>query len=100
MPTIILRSACLSTQVQLCDLNVFEGLTCHGAPEFVLSGGRVAVYEYRLNSGLEGSARRLECSAFPETLYDAVRQTKKDDEGHAVDRGNAEKGEINYYSLS
>jgi hypothetical protein len=34
--------------LQAVNFNVFEGLKVHGAPEFVVAGGRVVVYEYEV----------------------------------------------------
>jgi len=46
----------------------------HGAPEFVLAGGRVVVYEYEVNpTGGSGKGRVIATPAFPSNLYDAVQ---------------------------
>ena len=37
------------TSESRADVNVFEGLSVHGAPEFVVANGRVVVYEYEIN---------------------------------------------------
>ena len=42
-----------------------------GAPEHVIVGGKVAVYEYQLNSGLV-NGRMVSLPAFPPVLYDAM----------------------------
>ena len=33
------------THHQACDFNVFEGMTCHGVPRYVIAGGRVVLDE-------------------------------------------------------
>lgn len=69
------------------DFNVFEGLTVHGAPEFVVAGGRVAVYEYQLNAGMEGAAKKVDLPAFPAAMYDAVADMDAADQADGpVDR--------------
>lgn len=37
------------TSESRADVNVFEGLSVHGAPEYVVANGRVVVYEYEIN---------------------------------------------------
>jgi hypothetical protein len=62
--------------LQAVDFNVFEGTKVHGAPEFVLAGGRVVVYEYELSptSGrTSGRSKIVATPPFPSTLYDAVQ---------------------------
>ena len=71
-----LRSISRKTHLQAADFNVFEGMKVHGAPEFVLCGGRVVLYEYELSptSGRDsGRSRIVTTPTFPTTLYDAVQ---------------------------
>ena len=69
-----LRSISHKTHLQSVNFNVFEGMKIHGAPEFVLAGGRVVVYEYEVNpSGGSGKGRVIATPSFPPTLYDAVQ---------------------------
>ena len=71
-----LRSISRKTHLQAVDFNVFEGMKIHGAPEFVLSGGRVVVYEYELcpaTGRTAGKSRVVATPPFPSTLYDAVQ---------------------------
>lgn len=39
------RTISASSQQQKTDFNIFEGLTCHGAPSVVINGGCVSVDE-------------------------------------------------------
>ena len=41
------------TSESKADVNVFEGLSVHGAPEFVVANGRVVVYEYEINPNID-----------------------------------------------
>lgn len=37
------RTISAKTHSQVCDVNIFEGLTCHGVPVYVVASGRVVV---------------------------------------------------------
>ena len=54
------------------DVNVFEGVTVHGAPEYVISNGKVVVYEYEMNPSI-GQGKVLNAEPFPSVLYDQVQ---------------------------
>ncbi len=43
-----LRQVSSKTHRHKADFNVFEGLKLRGAPEFVIAGGRLVVYEYQV----------------------------------------------------
>ena len=75
------------------DFNVFEGLKVHGAPEHVIVGGRVAVYEYQLNSGL-CAGRAVPLPAYPPVLYDAMDDFAKSAAANGVAREAAPGGEV------
>ncbi len=85
-----LREISASTDHQGGDFNVFHGLKVHGAPEFVLVGGKVAVYEYQLNSSL-GAGKKIELPAYPPTLYDAMDDFAKSTAAAAVSRDSADE---------
>ena len=56
------------------DFNVFDGTTVHGAPEYVMSNGRVVVYEYEVNQGVSHvGAKILEAVSHPPVLYDQTQ---------------------------
>ena len=68
----------------------FEGLKVHGAPEHVIVGGKVAVYEYQLNSGLS-NGRMVSLPAFPPVLYDAMDDFAKSAAVNGVERSEVEE---------
>ena len=70
-----LKSISHKTHLQAVNFNIFEGLKIHGAPEFVLCGGRVVLYEYEVNPtvGGAGKGRIVATPPFPSNLYDAVQ---------------------------
>lgn len=69
------------------DFNVFEGLSVHGAPEYVISGGRVVVYEYEFNTATTNvGAKYVASNAFPAALYDAVQDLDDLGKNVPVDR--------------
>ena len=37
------RTISAATHHHACDFNIFEGMTCHGVPAYVISGGRVVL---------------------------------------------------------
>lgn len=39
------RTISAKTHNQACDFNIFEGMTCHGVAQVVISGGRVCLDE-------------------------------------------------------
>ena len=80
-----LRHISARTHHHGADFNVFEGLKVHGAPEHVIVGGRVAVYEYQLNSGL-ANGRAVPLPAFPPVLYDAMDDFAKSAAINGADR--------------
>ena len=42
------RTVSQKTSQHAADFNILEGVTLHGAPEFVLSGGKIVVAEYQV----------------------------------------------------
>ena len=80
-----LRHISARTHHHGADFNVFEGLKVHGAPEHVIVGGRVAVYEYQLNSGL-ANGRAVPLPAYPPVLYDAMDDFAKSAAINGADR--------------
>lgn len=56
------------------DVNVFDGITLHGAPEYVVSNGRVVVFEYEMNPNVTNvGAKILNSEAYPSIFYDQVQ---------------------------
>lgn len=57
-----------STHHQACDFNIFEGMTCHGVPEFVIVKGRVCVEDGVVRVA-EGYGTFLETPLSPPYVY-------------------------------
>ncbi|XP_049537609.1 dihydropyrimidinase isoform X1 [Anopheles darlingi] len=79
------RTISASTHHQACDFNIFEGMKCHGVPEFVIVRGRVCV-ENDLIRVAEGQGTFLETPVYPSFVYDAINGVKHEetsDEKHA-----------------
>ncbi|XP_041761491.1 dihydropyrimidinase isoform X3 [Anopheles merus] len=74
------RTISASTHHQACDFNIFEGMKCHGVPEFVIVRGRVCV-EYDLIRVAEGQGSFLETPVYPSFVYDALNGVARPDEG-------------------
>ena len=56
------------------DTNVFDGVILHGAPEYVIANGRVAVFEYEMNPTVNHvGAKILTPEPFPSIFYDQVQ---------------------------
>ncbi|XP_058455298.1 dihydropyrimidinase isoform X2 [Malaya genurostris] len=66
-----IRTISASTHHQACDFNIFEGMKCHGIPEFVIVHGRVCV-ENGVFRVAEGQGSFLETPVFPPYVYDAL----------------------------
>ena len=65
------------------DTNVFDGVILHGAPEYVIANGRVAVFEYEMNPTVNHvGAKILTTDPFPSIFYDQVQDL--DDLGKVV----------------
>uniref|UniRef100_A0A182PFG0 dihydropyrimidinase n=1 Tax=Anopheles epiroticus TaxID=199890 RepID=A0A182PFG0_9DIPT len=74
------RTISASTHHQACDFNIFEGMKCHGVPEFVIVRGRVCV-EYDLIRVAEGQGSFLETPVYPSFVYDALNGVSRPEEG-------------------
>ena len=56
------------------DTNVLDGVSLHGAPEFVIANGRVVVFEYEMNPTVNNvGAKILSSEPFPSIFYDQVQ---------------------------
>lgn len=65
------RTISVATHHQACDFNIFEGMKCHGVPEYVIVHGRVCV-ENGLLRVAEGQGVFLETPVNPPFVYDAL----------------------------
>lgn len=64
----ITRTISVKTHHHACDFNIFEGMTCHGVPEIVISRGRICVENGKLNVEA-GSGRFIERKPFNPLIY-------------------------------
>jgi len=56
------------------DTNVLDGISLHGAPEYVIANGRVVVFEYEMNPTITNvGAKILSSEPFPSIFYDQVQ---------------------------
>ncbi|XP_058822790.1 dihydropyrimidinase isoform X4 [Topomyia yanbarensis] len=65
------RTISASTHHQACDFNIFEGMKCHGVPEYVIVHGRVCL-ENGVFRVAEGQGSFLETPVYPPFVYDAL----------------------------
>lgn len=70
------RTISVDTQVQGGDVNLYEGLRCHGVPLVTISRGRV-VYENGIFTCAEGSGKFYPLRTFPDYLYKKMVQRDK-----------------------
>ncbi|XP_041929216.1 dihydropyrimidinase-related protein 5a [Alosa sapidissima] len=70
------RTISVDTQVQGGDVNLYEGLRCHGVPLVTISRGRV-VYENGIFTCAEGSGKFYPLRTFPDYLYKKMVQREK-----------------------
>ncbi|XP_022915660.1 dihydropyrimidinase isoform X2 [Onthophagus taurus] len=56
------------THHQAVDFNVFEGMECHGVPEYVIVNGRVCVDEEQLRA-VQGYGHFIETPLYPPFIY-------------------------------
>lgn len=66
------RTISAKTHNQACDFNIFEGMTCHGVPEGVISGGRVVVDEDGLHV-TQGIGRFVPTPCHSDFVYGKIR---------------------------
>jgi dihydropyrimidinase len=63
------RTISAATHHQAVDFNIFEGMVCHGVPEYVIVNGRVCVDEEQLRV-VEGYGRFIETPVYAPFVYD------------------------------
>lgn len=66
----------MDNQVQGGDVNLYEGLRCHGVPLVTVSRGRL-VYENGMFTCAEGSGKFCPLRTFPDYLYKKMVQRAK-----------------------
>lgn len=73
-----------STHHQACDFNIFEGLQCHGVPDFVIVRGRVCVDDSNLRVA-EGHGKFIESPIKPPYVYEQQNGVNHDDDTNGLD---------------
>ncbi|EFA11336.2 Dihydropyrimidinase-like Protein [Tribolium castaneum] len=63
------RTISASTHHQAVDFNIFEGMVCHGVPEFVIVNGRVCVDDGQLRV-VQGHGHFVETPVYAPFVYD------------------------------
>lgn len=66
----------MDNQFQGGDVNLYEGLRCHGVPLVTISRGRL-VYENGIFTCAEGSGKFCPLRTFPDYLYKKMVQRAK-----------------------
>jgi len=91
------------THHQALDTNIFEGMECHGVPEYVIVNGRVCVDEGDLKV-VQGYGRFVPCAPYPPIIYveeAAAAAAKEELEKLAVtENGRSSRASINGDSAS
>lgn len=72
------------THHQACDFNIFEGLQCHGVPDFVVVRGKVCVDDGNLRVA-EGQGKFVESPIRPPYVYEARNGVNGDDDTNGLD---------------
>uniref|UniRef100_A0A8C9XPJ1 Dihydropyrimidinase like 5a n=1 Tax=Sander lucioperca TaxID=283035 RepID=A0A8C9XPJ1_SANLU len=70
------KTISVDNQVQGGDVNLYEGLRCHGVPLVTISRGRL-VYENGIFTCAEGSGKFCPLRTFPDYLYKKMVQREK-----------------------
>uniref|UniRef100_A0A3Q1FH22 Dihydropyrimidinase like 5a n=1 Tax=Acanthochromis polyacanthus TaxID=80966 RepID=A0A3Q1FH22_9TELE len=79
------KTISVDSQVQGGDINLYEGLRCHGVPLVTISRGRL-VYENGMFTCAEGSGKFCPLRTFPDYLYKKMVQREKSQAVKAVER--------------
>lgn len=82
----------VDSQVQGGDVNLYEGLRCHGVPLVTISRGRL-VYENEMFTCAQGSGKFCAMRTFPDYLYKKMVQRAKVQAVKPVER-EPYKGEV------
>uniref|UniRef100_A0A8C6MKB4 Dihydropyrimidinase like 5a n=1 Tax=Nothobranchius furzeri TaxID=105023 RepID=A0A8C6MKB4_NOTFU len=79
------KTISVENQFQGGDINLYEGLRCHGVPLVTISRGRL-VYENGMFTCAEGSGKFCPLRTFPDHLYKKMVQREKSQAVKAVER--------------
>uniref|UniRef100_A0A0B6ZM00 dihydropyrimidinase n=1 Tax=Arion vulgaris TaxID=1028688 RepID=A0A0B6ZM00_9EUPU len=79
------RTISAKTHHQAVDFNIFEGLTCHGVPEYVISGGSIVMDEGQLKV-TQGLGRFVPTPSNSQFVYGRVGTREKSRAPRIVER--------------
>lgn len=79
------RTISAKTHHQACDFNVFEGMTVHGAPEFVITGGSIVVDEGQLKV-TQGLGRFISMPTNAQYVFGRLNNMNKASQPQKVER--------------
>lgn len=85
------RTISAKTHQHACDFNIFEGMQCHGVPEYVVVKGRVCVDDGQLRVA-EGHGQFVETPVSPPFVYDALKNGATGKNGDAADAASSTNG--------
>ncbi|XP_018903116.1 dihydropyrimidinase isoform X2 [Bemisia tabaci] len=77
------RTISAKTHHHKTDYNIFEGLTCHGVPDYVIVGGRVCVDEGELKA-VQGLGNFVPTPTFSPTCYPAFKPEENGIDKNAI----------------
>ncbi|XP_058454472.1 dihydropyrimidinase-like [Malaya genurostris] len=88
------RTISASTHHQATDFNIFEGMKCHGVPEFVIVRGRVCV-ENGVLRVTEGQGSLLKTSVFSPFVYDIQKDITDSNDDDKSSRNRLQSLDLN-----
>uniref|UniRef100_A0A1B6DMF4 dihydropyrimidinase n=2 Tax=Clastoptera arizonana TaxID=38151 RepID=A0A1B6DMF4_9HEMI len=87
------RTISAKTHHQAVDTNIFEGMVCHGVPEFVIVNGRICVDEGELKA-VQGFGRFIETPPFAPFVYPNAEVNIEASADKAVSENGSKDGRI------
>ncbi|XP_069694453.1 dihydropyrimidinase isoform X5 [Periplaneta americana] len=85
------RTISAKTHHHAIDFNIFEGMECHGVPEYVMVNGRVCVDEGDLKA-VQGYGHFVPTPVFPPYVYTMVKKREEEKASDTVKSPPSEAG--------